>query len=143
MARKLAFSCVNLGGFQAHSKTGWFSWVFTHPKTFRHGRVSSGAAVLPEPRAARNSVFAHHSFKKRCSGRARTCWSETGVREVRYFSVGRKGLCLGPPGAQNAPSNPEPHRRPPCADRRSPEARTPPSLSLDSGLSLCLHLEPT
>ena len=62
LARKLAFSCVNLGGFQAHSKTGWFSWVFTHPKTFRHGRFSSGAGPLPEPRAARNSAFAHHSF---------------------------------------------------------------------------------
>ena len=62
LARKLAFSCVNLGGFQAHSKTGWFSWVFTHPKTFRHGRFSSGAAVIPEPRAARNSAFAYHSF---------------------------------------------------------------------------------
>ena len=55
-------SCVNFGGFQAHSKTGWFSWVFTHPKTFRHGRFSSGAGPLPEPRAARNTAFAYHSF---------------------------------------------------------------------------------
>ena len=70
-------SCVNFGGFQAHSKTGWFSWVFTHPKTFRHGRFSSGAAVLPEPRAARNSAFAYHSLHlhgrhtKRDGGRER------------------------------------------------------------------------
>ena len=87
-------SCVNLGGFRAHSKTGWFSWVFTHPKTFRHGRFSSGAGPLPEPRAARNSAFAHHSFPLFClrPSAARTahrCWVPQTHRCLRERRIWR------------------------------------------------------
>jgi hypothetical protein len=62
MAKKCLFSLGNLGDFQTHSKTGWFSRVLTHPKKCRARVFFSGGGRLPEPRAARNSVFAHHSF---------------------------------------------------------------------------------
>ena len=62
MAKKCLFSLGNLGDFQTHSKTGWFSRVFTHPKKCRARVFFSGGGRLPEPRAAQNSAFVHHSF---------------------------------------------------------------------------------
>ena len=62
IANKCLFSLRNLGDFQTHSKTGWFSRVLTHPKKCRARVFFSGGGRLPEPRAAQNTGFVRHSF---------------------------------------------------------------------------------
>ena len=127
--KKLALSCANLGGFQAHSKTGWFSWVFTHPKNVRHGRVSSGGGVLPEPRAARNSAFAYHSFSgcNTSSALSPGCCSYTACSS--RLDESRCHHC--PPSSSPSPSrSPSPHLPSATASPSSSPHRPLPHLHL-------------